>query len=95
MLDDLAAHLADIEDERNVRVVVVTATGRAFCDGADLKEVLGRDGKVDLARLLAFEKGPAETFARLASLPKPVIAALNGITMAGGLKRALHCDLVV
>ena len=45
MLDDLAAHLSDIEDERDVRVVVVTATGRAFCAGADLKEVLGSDGR--------------------------------------------------
>lgn len=95
VLADLGTHVASIEDDPDVRVVVVTSTGRAFCAGADLKEILGSEGQVDPARLLAFEKRAADTFARLAALPKPVIAALNGVTMAGGLELALHCDLVV
>lgn len=92
---ELGSHVTDIEREPGVRVVVVTGTGRAFCAGADLKEVLGPDGELDAARLLDFEKRLAEVFGRLAALPKPVIAALNGITMAGGIELALHCDLVV
>lgn len=95
VLADLDTHVEDIEDDPDVRVVVVTATGRAFCAGADLKEIVGPDGQVDPVRLLAFEKRAADAFARLAALPKPVIAALNGVTMAGGLEVALHCDLVV
>ena len=52
---ELDAHLAGIETDRDVRVVVVTAIGRAFCAGADLKEVLGSDGRLDPRRLLDFE----------------------------------------
>jgi enoyl-CoA hydratase/carnithine racemase len=95
LLGELAAHVAAVAEDPAVRVVVVAATGRAFCAGADLKEVLGPDGEIDGPRLLAFERLAQAAFARLASLPKPVIAALNGTTMAGGLELALHCDLVL
>jgi len=95
LLDELSAHVADIAADAAVRVVIVTATGRAFCAGADLKELLGACGELDSTRLLAFEKQAGETFARLAALPMPVIAALNGTTMAGGLELALHCDLIL
>lgn len=95
LIDEIDSHVTAIEADPQVRVVVVTATGRAFCAGADLKEVLGPDGSVSPTRLLAFEKRAASVMARLASLPQPVIAAVNGTTMAGGLELALHCDLVV
>lgn len=95
MLDALNQHLADIESTENVRAVIVAAAGRAFSAGADLKEVLGSDGGVAARRLLSFERSAAETFGRLAALPVPVIAEVNGTAMAGGLELMLHCDLVV
>ena len=78
----------------SVRVVVLTGAGPAFCAGADLKEVLaGRDlpaGEADfLDRVCENVMNPLRDF------PKPVIAALNGITMAGGLELAMCCDIVV
>lgn len=95
VLSELDGHVRAIEDDPTVRVVVVTGTGRAFCAGADLKAILGPQGALDPVRLLAFERQAQTTFGRLAALPKPTIAALNGITMAGGLELALHCDLVI
>lgn len=95
LIQALDEHLDDIANDPSVRVVVIASTGHAFCAGADLKEILGPDGSVDPPRLLSFEKRGSEVFGRLAGLPKPVIAALNGTTMAGGLELALHCDLVV
>lgn len=95
LLNEFDSHVRAVGDDPSVRVVVITANGRAFCAGADLKAVLGTRGDLDPARLLDFEQRAQATFARLADLPKPTIAALNGVTMAGGLELALHCDLVV
>lgn len=95
LLRELEQHVADIRESPEVRAVVITATGRAFCAGADLKEVLGDTGQLDSTRLLAFEASAVEVMGKLAALPMPVIAAVNGVAMAGGLELALHCDVVV
>ncbi|UUZ59528.1 enoyl-CoA hydratase/isomerase family protein [Nocardioides sp. B-3] len=84
LLGELDVHVRSVADDPTVRVVVITATGRAFCAGADLKAVLGAEGVLDAARMLGFERQARATFARVAALTKPTIAVLNGITMAGG-----------
>ncbi len=95
LVGGLETFVADLECNDDIRVVVVTGTGDAFCAGADLREVLGPDGKIDPPRLLAFERWASAVFERLAALPKPVIAAVNGTALAGGLELVLHCDLAV
>lgn len=91
LLIELEAVLGEIEADPNVRVVILTATGRAFCTGADLKEVLNLAGndKSDFLELVA------RVFDRLRSLPLPVIGGINGIALAGGLELALCCDILV
>ena len=78
-------------DAGAVRCVVLTGTGeRAFCAGADLKE---RDGMtVDVWR--AQHEGFERAFVALVECPVPVIAALNGVAMGGGLELALCCDFI-
>tara|TARA_R110001583_G_scaffold74100_7_gene205506 strand:+ start:14056 stop:14841 length:786 start_codon:yes stop_codon:yes gene_type:complete len=93
MLDELEGALQQLIQDDEIRVLVLSAKGRAFCAGADLKGVLkglnvGATGKDFLDRC-------DDVFGLLRSFPKPVIAALNGITMAGGLELAMCCDLVL
>lgn len=89
----LDKQLIELASDDAIRVVVLTGAGAAFCAGADLKEVLaGRSlapGEAD------FLDRANTVFGRLRNFPKPVIAALNGVTMAGGLELAMCADLVV
>lgn len=85
---DVAAREADI------RVLVVTGEGRAFCSGADLKHLQG-DGDGRRPDFSAFLRQVGNVFDRLERFPKPVVAAVNGFAVAGGLELLLCCDLVV
>ncbi|OAJ51627.1 enoyl-CoA hydratase [Paraburkholderia ginsengiterrae] len=78
----------------DVRVVVLTGAGRAFCAGADLKFVRGeRDG--DQSGGSRFLDALLALLNRLERFPRPVIAAVNGMALAGGLELVLCCDLVI
>ena len=93
MLLALDAHLHALAANDAVRVLVLTGAGTAFCAGADLKEVLAGSklppGEAD------FLDHASTVFGALRNFSKPVIAALNGVTMAGGLELALCADIVV
>ena len=75
-----------------VRAVVLCGTGRAFCAGADLKFVRSTG---DTDGVGSFLGDFLVLLNRLEAFPKPVIAAVNGMALAGGLEMVLCCDLVV
>lgn len=89
----LERHLSEIARNDELRVVVLTGSGAAFCAGADLKEVLAgtqlAPGEADFLDRAQTVLGTLRDFS------KPVIAALNGVTMAGGLELAMCADIVV
>ena len=93
ILDQLQQRLVELAGEESVRVLVLTGSGTAFCAGADLKEVLAGaglpPGEPD------FLDRASDIFNTLREFPKPVIAALNGVTMAGGLELAMCADIVL
>ncbi len=94
MLERLNAYLDQVESDPQVRVVLLTAAGdRAFCVGADLR-----------ARAQEYEAGVVEDpmgrqirrlLRRLETLDRPVVAAIHGYCLGGGLELALSCDLRV
>jgi len=91
LLLELDDELDQVERNPNIRVVVVTGTGRAFCAGADLGELDGLS--VADARVL-LERGQA-TFRRIERMPVPIIAAVNGVALGGGFELALATSFIV
>jgi len=93
LMRELGDALAQARADDAVRALVITGTGRAFCAGADLKEVAeaqahAKPGDPDFLDLVQTVFGELRTF------PKPVIAAVNGLAIAGGLELIMACDLV-
>jgi enoyl-CoA hydratase/carnithine racemase len=93
ILDQFQQHLPELAADESVRVLVLIGNGAAFCSGADLKEVLAgaqlAPGEPD------FLDRASDVMNALREFPKPVIAALNGVTMAGGLELAMCADIVL
>lgn len=90
MLSELEGLLARAADDRALRCIVLTGAGtKAFCAGADLKE----RARMSDAQVHEFHGGLRRALRSIERLPQPVIAALNGAALGGGLEIALACDL--
>jgi 2-(1,2-epoxy-1,2-dihydrophenyl)acetyl-CoA isomerase len=97
MAEELCKVGAYCATEKQVRSVVLTGTGRAFCAGGDVKDMLKHSRETGRADL--FLRDLALRFhsfvAEIARMPKPVIAAVNGIAAGGGFSMSLACDLSI
>lgn len=95
MHEELAAALADVADDPHVRAVLLTGAGRGFCAGQDLGDRAVAPGgeAVDLGD--SVERYYAPLIRRLATIPKPVVCAVNGVAAGAGANIALACDIVV
>src|SRR5258708_1249892 len=88
----LAEAIRQVERDDAVRVVVLTGSGRAFCSGADVTELADHVKEPEaVGNILRNEYMPMLT--RLRTMPKPVIAAMNGPAVGIGASYALACDI--
>jgi len=91
----LGEAIKQVERDDAVRVVVLTGSGRAFCSGADVTELFvegaGMRTPEDVGNVLRSEYMPMLT--RLRTMPKPVVAAMNGPAIGIGASYALACDI--
>ena len=89
LLDGITASCREAARDDDVRVVVITGSGRGFCSGADLRAGL-QDGDTDIRRHLHDHYLPAIRSMR--ELEKPVVAAVNGVAAGAGMSLALAAD---
>jgi enoyl-CoA hydratase/carnithine racemase len=90
---ELTDAFAALRAEDEVRAVVITGAGRAFCSGGDVHDIIGELFGRDMQGLLEFTRMTCELVRNIRSLPKPVIASLNGTTAGAGACIALASDI--
>ncbi len=87
---ELKSFLDEAERDDDLRVLIITGAGdKAFVAGADINELVGRDAR--LGRRVSQER--QDIFSRIENLPIPVIGAINGYALGGGLELALACNI--
>ena len=92
MLDALQTALAAVAADAHARVVVLAASGKAFCAGHNLKEMIAQP---ELSAYQALFAKCTKVMLAIASLPVPVIARVQGIATAAGCQLVAQCDLAV
>ena len=90
---ELTDTFAALRDEIEVRAVVITGAGRAFCSGGDVRDIIGELVGRDAEGLLEFTRLTCELIRNIRALPQPVIASLNGTAAGAGACLALASDI--
>jgi len=90
---ELTDTFASLKNEKQVRVVVITGSGRAFCSGGDVRDIIGELFSRDMGGLLEFTRMTCELIQNIRATPQPVIASLNGTTAGAGACIALASDI--
>ncbi|PYS75117.1 MAG: enoyl-CoA hydratase family protein [Acidobacteria bacterium] len=90
---ELTDFLAKLRDEKDLRVVIITGAGRAFCSGGDVRDIIGELQGRDSEGLLEFTRLTCDLIRNMRALPQPIIASLNGTTAGAGACIALASDI--
>jgi enoyl-CoA hydratase len=86
---ELKAALASLDQDDNVRCIIITGNQQAFAAGADIKQMESKTA-IDLLKIDQFE-----TWDQIRKTKKPIIAAVSGFALGGGCELAMTCDMIV
>jgi enoyl-CoA hydratase/carnithine racemase len=89
---ELRGLFATLAFHEPVRAIIITGEGRGFCSGGDVDAIIGELLKQDMPRLLAFTRMTGALIANIRAVPKPVVAAINGVAAGAGAVIALASD---
>ncbi|WP_400191151.1 enoyl-CoA hydratase-related protein [Hymenobacter sp. B81] len=89
LMQEVAAALKELDDNEQVRVIVLTGSERAFAAGADIKQMAGRTA-IDMLVVDQFS-----VWDQIRKTKKPLIAAVSGFALGGGCELAMTCDMIV
>jgi enoyl-CoA hydratase/carnithine racemase len=90
---ELGEFFPAIEQHREVRALVITGSGRAFCSGGDVNDIIAELFKRDMQGLLEFTRVTGTLIANIRRVRVPVVAAINGIAVGAGAVMAAACDV--
>ena len=88
----LQSELDACDNDSNIRCIVITASGKAFCAGQDLSEAIDSKGP-GLKKIVDEHYNPI--IRKIRNIEKPIIAAVNGVAAGAGASIALACDIVI
>jgi enoyl-CoA hydratase len=86
--EEMNALLDEMENNKDVKVIILTGEGKAFVAGADISEMVNMNSEQGIK----FSKTGQDTFNKIENLDKPVIAAVNGFALGGGCELAMSTD---
>lgn len=89
LMGELRDALKELEENEQVRAIVITGNDRAFAAGADIKQMAGKTA-VDMLNIDQFS-----TWDQIKKTKKPIIAAVSGFALGGGCELAMTCDMIV
>ncbi|HYM62541.1 MAG TPA: enoyl-CoA hydratase [Thermoanaerobaculia bacterium] len=92
MRDDLLAALRHLEADEECRAIVITGAGRAFCSGGDVERMAALQKDRNLGEFRKLLDAGRAIVEQIATMPKPVIASINGVAAGAGCNLALACD---
>lgn len=95
MREDLLQRLRDAEADGNVRCLVITGSGRAFCAGGDIASMAELQTRGDTSVIVQRMHVGAQVVRTIRAMGKPVVAAINGAAAGAGMNLALACDMRV
>lgn len=93
--DELRRSFYALSEEKEVRAIVITGSGRAFCTGGDVEDIIGALFERDFRGLLEFTRMTCDLVLSIRTCRKPVIGALNGTVAGAGAVIATACDMRV
>jgi enoyl-CoA hydratase/carnithine racemase len=85
--------LVEVEQREDVAVLVITGSGKGFCSGGDVNDIIGELIHADTKELLEFTRMTGAVVERMRRLPMPIVASVNGVAAGAGSVIALAADL--